>query len=188
MQYAKWAHAGQKISKSNPHIYWQTSDDHSSILANRKHCKGCRSASSASVWLPLRVGVSGGGDMVTLILWLANIRVRKLVQLPKSFMLWDIWLPFSWILVLLLNTNIGIKFCYMLSAGDVIESRIAKKLNWKQPVSSLQKCNFLPPRKTFQSTRVQINKEPTVQTRGKIWALRNAANQAEFASRFTPCA
>lgn len=120
LQHAKWAHAGQKISKSNPHICWQTPDDQSSIRANTKRCKGCRSAFSASAWLPLRTGVSGGVDVVTLILCLANKRGRKLLQLAKSFMLWDIWLSLSRMLALLLNTNIGINFGYMLSAGNVI--------------------------------------------------------------------
>lgn len=111
---------GKKISKRNPHICWQTPDDQSSIRANTKRCKVCRSASSASAWLPLRAGVSGGVDVVTLILCFANIRGKKLVQLAKGFMSWHKWLSLSWILALLPNTNIGINVCYLLSPWNVI--------------------------------------------------------------------
>lgn len=99
---------------------WQTRDDQSSILANTKCCKGCRSAFGECAHLSLRPGVRGRVNVVTLILCLANIQGRKLSQCAKSFMLWNIWLSLSWIVALLLNSNTSINFCCMLSAGNVI--------------------------------------------------------------------
>lgn len=89
---AKWAHAGQELFRSNP----------LDLLAETRwsafHTEEPKLLQGSKIRLQ-RIG-AGGAERDTLILWVADVRERKLLLLSESFILWDIWLSLSLILTL----------------------------------------------------------------------------------------
>lgn len=158
-KHAKWAHAGQKLFRTNP----------LDLLADTRwsafHTGEPKPLQGAKIRLQ-RIG-AGGVEGDTLIIWVADVRERKLLLLSESSLLWDVRFSLSLILTLY-RQRYWLTCCQLIFK---VEQHKQPELKTTAIASSRLKSHFLASRKTFREHRAQINKAPMAHACSQIRGL-----------------